>query len=186
MRVVVFDTETSGLIQNRTVKLDKQPEVIEFYGCVADLRTGKIGKEVNTLIKPKTPLSDVPAFGEKKTITEMNGISNEMLKDAPPFEKVADQIFNILQKGAPAVIAHNASFDKEMIDIEAERLGKKLKWPRVICTIEQTIHLKGYRLSMTNLHKELFDEGFTGAHRAKVDVAALLRCCVELHKRKII
>lgn len=185
MKAVVFDTETTGLIRNRTLKLDQQPEVIEFYACAVNLKTGRISKELDFLIKPLKPLSDKPAPGEKKTITQMNGISNEMLKGKPTFKEVHAKIFSMLQ-GAPVVIAHNASFDKEMINIEAQRLGIELAWPRVICSIEQTLHLKGHRLSLTNLHLELFGEPFDGAHRAKVDVAALVRCCRELHKRDII
>jgi hypothetical protein len=73
-----------------------------------------------------------------------------------------------------------------MVDIEAQRLGIELRWPRLVCTVEQTIALKGYRLSLENLHKELFGEPFEGAHRAKADVAALTRCCRELFKRGMI
>ena len=78
------------------------------------------------------------------------------------------------------------SFDQEMIDIEAERLGQILRWQRLVCTVEQTVHLRGHRLSLSLLHQHLFDEPFAGAHRAKVDVAALIRCSVELHKRRVI
>jgi hypothetical protein len=75
----------------------------------------------------------------------------------------------------------------EMVDIEFERLGRKAPWPpRKVCTVEATVHLLGYRLSLQNLHKHLFGENFDEAHRAKVDVEALVRCCVELRKREVI
>lgn len=183
---LVFDTETTGLVQNRTLKLERQPEIIEFYGCLVNLKTGKVTKELNILIKPSKPLNEVPNPGDKKTITEITGITNEMLADAPSFREVSKKIFPLLLN-APLVIAHNASFDKDMIEIEAQRLKiSELTWPPILCTVEQTIHLRGYRLSLSNLHEELFKEPFAGAHRAKTDVAALVRCCVELHKRKII
>lgn len=182
---MVFDTETTGLIKNRTLKLDRQPEVIEFYACSVNLKTGKISKELDFLIKPHKPLADKPAPGEKKTITDITGITNTMLADAPPFKSVAKQIIKMLES-APLLIAHNASFDREVIDIELERLKLKIKWPRVLCTVEQTIALKGFRLSLSNLHNELFKEPFTGAHRAKQDVAALVRCCKELVKREVL
>lgn len=186
MKAVLFDTETSGLVRNRTLKLDSQPEVIEFYACLADLKKGKITKEYDTLIKPAKPLLDKPALGEKRTITDITGITNKMLEKAKPFKDHAKAIMKMLT-AAPIVIAHNASFDKDMIEIELERIGvKDFKWPRLVCTVEQTIHMKGFRLSMSNLHQELFGEPFAGAHRAKADVAALLRCCVELHKRDIL
>jgi hypothetical protein len=46
--------------------------------------------------------------------------------------------------------------------------------------VECTEHFYGYRLSLTNLHKHLFNEGFPEAHRARNDVEALCRCVVKL------
>lgn len=182
MIATIFDTETTGLVKNRTLKLDQLPEIIEFYGCSVNLKNGKIAKELGLLIKPSKPLSDKPAPGDKKTITEMTGITNNMLKKAPPFKDVAKQVFTLLQK-SKIVIAHNAAFDKDMVEIEAQRLGIKITWPRVICTVESSISHKGYRLSLSNLYFELFGEKFEGAHRAKVDVQALTKCAVEMFKR---
>lgn len=182
MRALIFDTETSGLVRNRTLKLEKQPSIIEFYACLADLKTGKITKELDTFIKPQRPLLDTPPPGERRTLTEITGITNEMLQDAPTFADKADEIRKLIEK-APCVIAHNASFDQEMCNIEFERLGQTVKWPRVLCSVEATIAIKGFRLNLLGLHEELFGEPFTGAHRAKQDVLCLLRCCVELHKR---
>lgn len=179
---LVLDTETTGLIDNRSVGLNRLPEVIEFYGALADLASGEVLSELHHLIKPSRPLSDVPEGKGKKTITQITGISNDMLKDAKPFEAVAGLIFDYVER-APLVIAQNASFDKEMLDIEAERIGRTIKWPPVLCLIEQTIHLKGFRLKLSDLHQLLVGEPFTGAHRAKADTMALLRCCVVLHKR---
>jgi DNA polymerase III epsilon subunit family exonuclease len=177
MKALLFDTETTGLVGSRQLKLDEQPEIIEFYGCLVDLKKGKIHQEYETLIKPKKEIS--------AKITEITTITNEQLKDAPAFADVAEKILEQLE-GAPLVIAHNVSFDKDMIDIEFERLERKVAWPRLLCTVEQTIHIKGHRLSLTKLHQLLFNEPFAGAHRAKEDVQALMRCCIELHKREMI
>lgn len=179
----LFDTETTGLVQNRSVKLAKQPEVIQFYGCIADLDTGEIVEEHGTFIKPRIPLSDEPPPGSRKTITQITGITNDMLAGAPSFSGAADPIFKIIEAGKKC-IAHNLSFDKDMIEIEAERIGRTVTWPsEMVCTVEQTIHILGYRLSLSNLHLHLFGEAFKGAHLADVDVKALLRCVVELRKR---
>lgn len=185
MKALIFDTETTGLPKNRTIKLDLQPEIIEFAAFLVNLKTGKVAKKYQTLIKPAKPLSDAPGFGEKKTITQITGITNEMLKDAPTFKEVSKVIFNMIQK-APVVIAHNLSFDAEMLEIEAERIKYELRWPRKICTVEATIAMKGYRLNLTKLHLDLFGESFEGAHRAQGDVEALTKCSVELFKRGIL
>ena len=178
MIACVFDTETTGLVENRTMTLTKQPEIIEFYGCVADLATGAIIDELDFLICPsRLPLPD--------KIVKITGIGDADLDGKPSFKDVSPQIFSMLEQ-APLVIAHNASFDRDMVEIESERLGVQIKWPRLVCTVEATIAVKGYRLTLSALHEELFGEPFKGAHRAKADVAALLRCCVELHKRDMI
>jgi DNA polymerase III epsilon subunit-like protein len=173
----LFDTETTGLIDNHTIKLDKQPHVIEFYAGVFDLKSGKLEGEYDTLIKPPVVISD--------EITKITGITNEMVVGKQSFSHHASAIFSFLTRGK-INIAHNMSFDQEMIDIEAERLGHVVKWPRNICTVEQTVHLKSHRLTMTALHEHLFGEKFEGSHRARVDVQALARCCVELHRRRVI
>lgn len=182
MKALLIDFETSGLPKNRTIKLELQPEAIEFAAALVNLKTGKVLKKYQTLIKPSKPLSDTPAFGEKKTITAITGIDNSMLAGAPNFKAISKTILKMIED-APVVIAHNLSFDKEIADIEFERLGIKVKWQRLICTVEATIAMKGFRMNLTKLHLELFGKEFEGAHRAMGDVEALTPICVELFKR---
>lgn len=178
MRALIIDNETSGLVTSHMIPLDKQPNVIEFYGALVDLASGQIIQDRDYLIKPPGPISD--------EITKITGITNNDLKDAAPFESMASKIKDAIESSS-VIIAHNLSFDMEMIDIEFERLGQKIAWPkRKICTVEATIHLKGFRMNLSDLHLHLFNEPFKGAHRAKHDVAALTRCCVELYKRGLL
>jgi DNA polymerase III epsilon subunit-like protein len=181
----ILDTETSGLIENRSMDLARLPEIIEFYGIVANLDEAKILSSLHRMIKPSRPLIMERGDKKGKTITEITGISNDMLVHAPPFADVADVIFAFIEE-APVVIAQNASFDVEMLDIEAERLGRKINWPPVLCTIEQSVYLKGYRLNLGDLHQLMTGESFAGAHRARADVEALFRICVAMHKRSMI
>lgn len=179
---VPFDTETTGLVKSRLIKLDKQPEVIEFYGCLVNLDNGKIDRELDLLIRPTVEFPMTP-FTIKETKTKL---SNAMLEPAPQFSEVKEIIKDLLER-APLVIAHNLSFDKEMIEIELERLGEKIEWPPGLCTVEQTAHLKGVRLNLTKLHQFLFDGAtFEDAHRARYDVMAMTRCAVELQKRGLL
>jgi len=179
---LIWDTETTGLISNHTMKLDRQAEIIEFYGNVVNLKNGKVAHEYHTLIQPiKYPMDD---YTIKTTKTK---ITNEMLKDAPQFNKVADSIKDLIES-SPMIISHNLSFDMEITDIEFERLKATVNWPKHrVCTVEATLYMKGFRLNLMNLHKHLFNgEEFENAHRAKTDVDALTRCCVELYKRGVI
>lgn len=198
MIAFIFDTETSGLVDNRSLPLAKQPEVIEFFGTTVNLATGEILNEYETFIKPQKAITE--------EITRITGIKNADLETAPTFKEVAPRIRSfiggILSEAMGEIkqivgaehtsertdtqiscIAHNASFDQEILDIEFERLGEKLVWPPLICTVEATIHLKGFRLNLQGLHEHLFGEQFKGAHRARTDVMALVRCCCELYKR---
>ena len=174
MIAAVIDTETTDLVYNHTVKLEKQPHIVEFYGCLHDFESGKMLSDIHFMMKPPIPMPE-----KSSKITR---IDDAMLADKPPFAEVAAPIKAFIE-AAPVVIAHNASFDREVIDIEFERLGQKIAWPPLLCTVEATIHLKGFRLSLIELHKLLFAGEFFEAHRASEDVAALTRCCAELHAR---
>ena len=175
MKAFIFDSETSGLVENHTLPLEKQPEIVEFYGASVDLETGEILHEIDQLFRPRTSLTD-----ENVAI---HNITNEMLVDAPPFASYASEIRKAIERHA-VVIGHNLSFDKEMVNLEFERVPLPLpNWSRPLCTVEASVHLKGYRLNLQGLHELLFGERFKEAHRAKPDTQALIRCCVELFKR---
>lgn len=168
------DYETSGLLKPCPIPIEKQPHSIEYYGCLVDAQSLEIVSEFDTLIKPPIQIT--------AEITKITGITNEMVADAPRFAQVADEIekqFN----SASRMVAHNASYEREITTIEFKRLGREIKMPRVFCTVEQTYHLLGHRQKLGDLHELLFGEKFSGAHRAREDVHALLRCYKELINR---
>jgi DNA polymerase III epsilon subunit family exonuclease len=175
MIALIFDTETNGLIDNLITAREKQPDIIEFFGQVVNLETGEKLSELEQLIKPPKPID--------AEITNITGINDEMVSQSPAFEQVAGQIEKYITT-APLVIAHNLSYDKDMLNIEFQRLGHFIAWPPGLCTVEQSVHYKGYRLNLTSLHEYLFGQPFVGAHRARPDVEALTRCCVEMFKRR--
>lgn len=177
MKAFIFDTETTDLINSGLLKIDQKPSIIEFYGERVDLETGVTELEVERLFKPPKPITE--------EITKITNITNKMVEDAPPFAVHANEIRKAIEE-SEVVIAHNVSFDREAVDIEFERLAMEVKWPRLICTVEATICIKGFRLNLTALHQELFGEPFSGAHRARQDVAALRRCVLELYKKGFI
>lgn len=179
MQALIFDTETTGLIKSRLVPLDRQVEIIELYAALVDMDTGEIMDDFDSLFKPQTPIN------EKSKAHSKVKIGNAMLERAPRFATHAGLIKAIIEV-SPLVLAHNVAFDMEMVDIEFERLGQTIQWPKAICTVEQTVHLECRRLSLTKLHKHLFGKGFRDAHRAKADTQALIKCACELYKRGVI
>lgn len=178
MKIVAFDTETTGLIDNRTMKNDKLPEIIELYACRFDDKTGKIDKELDLLIRPTI------AKELSEETLRVTGITDELLTGKKQFKDHADEIIRFFNQ-CEAITGHNLSYDTELVEIEMQRcrVMPTIKWQRLICTVEQTVHMRGIRLSLTALHEYLFGEPFSGAHRAKTDVQAQVRCFLELKKR---
>lgn len=76
---VVLDLETTGLSAD-------YDEIIEVT-CLK-VNNGIIVDEINTLIKPNAPINEF--------ITELTGITNEMVKDAPQIEDVISSIFEMI------------------------------------------------------------------------------------------
>lgn len=177
MIVTVFDTETTGLFSSGLIDNDKKPELIEFTAIKYDLEKGEILKEWDFLVKPKKSIA--------QESVDITGITDDMVKDALPFQARIAEVKDALEN-SEAVIAHNLSYDREMIETELNRCNDTIKWPRMICTVEETMCLKGYRLSLTDLHKDLLGDPFAGAHRARQDVEALLRCVKVLYTRGFI
>lgn len=178
---VAFDTETTGLIKPDVVEMEKQPEVIELYMAKLIHRADGVIEqidEINTFLKPQ--------FGEvSDLITKITGITPLMVEKAPLFI----DMFPTIQKfhvGVDAWVAHNCAFDTAMMANEISRIGKIVHFPfppRKICTVQSSMYIEQRRLTLTNLHKELFGIPFEGAHRAKDDVQAMIRCYKELVAR---
>ena len=93
----VTDIETTG-------QKPDDSEIIE----IASVRVqgGKIKEEYCSYIKPLIP---IPLY-----ITQMTGIKNEDVKDAPRVEKVLKDWLNFIQ-GAHYFCAHNVMFDHDFI-----------------------------------------------------------------------
>jgi DNA polymerase III epsilon subunit-like protein len=176
MRTLVLDTETTDLIKNKLLPLERQPHVIEFFGLSMDM----YGHECNSwsqLFDPGIPLSE--------DVQRITGIKPEDLRGMPKFEAHAEEIKKFIE-GHDEVVAHNLSYDKTIIDFEMKRAGLTVEWPELICTVEATEHLKGFRLNLTSLHELLFGEPFSGAHRAEADVRALASCFRALRETGVV
>jgi DNA polymerase III epsilon subunit-like protein len=181
MRALILDCETTGLLVNMTVRDEHRPRLLEFYGAVFDLSGSEpvVIDEYDTLVRPLGTIS------ETSKAAEVTGITNATLREAPSISEVMPRIKALIEV-SPVAIAHNAGFDREVIDVEALRCQTDIRWPRMICTVEQTVHLKSRRLSLSELHEMLLGESFLGAHRARADVHALARCVAEMIRRDML
>ena len=106
MREIIFDTETTGLDS----KLDR---VIEIGGLELENHF-PTGRTLHIYVNP----------GDRKVHPDalaVHGITDEFLKDKPPFAAVAEEILAFF--GDARWVAHNAGFDMGFINAEFDRLG---------------------------------------------------------------
>jgi DNA polymerase III epsilon subunit family exonuclease len=118
---VVLDLETSGASP-------KTGSAITEIGAVK-VRGGEVLGTFKTFVNPGTPL---PPF-----ITELTGITDQMLADAPRIESVLPLLFEFLGSEQTTVfVAHNAPFDLSFLKASAALHG--YTWPnyRVIDTVK--------------------------------------------------
>lgn len=193
--VVLFDTETTGLLKPKVSDIHTQPQVIEYYGMKAIHRADGVIEKIDEF---ETYLRPAKEFNES-IITKITGITNAMVKDAPSFFDIHKKLLEFYS-GVGRIVAHNCAFDDAMVKNEYLRLANdeqitvdefhdaiaQINSMKKLCTVQKTMFIQQRRLSLTNLHLELFGVPFEGAHRARGDVEALFRCYEELCKRGVI
>ena len=116
----------------------------------------------STLINPECYIS--PYF------TNISGITNDMVRDAPKFHEVAKQIIEYTE--GRIFVAHNAGFDYNFIRDEFNALGYKYK-RETLCTVRLSRKLLPNRISYSlgNLCASLGIEN-EARHRAEGDAVA--------------
>jgi DNA polymerase III subunit epsilon len=116
-------------------------------------------REWSSLVNPQMR---IPPF-----IQSLTGISDAMVKDAPTFEELADEIAARLSDRI--FIAHNARFDHGFLKNEFKRTGRDFR-PPVLCTVRLSRKLfpgfarhnldsiiERHRLNVTERHRALGD-----------------------------
>lgn len=150
---VVVDVETTG---GRPPN-DRVTEI----GAVK-VQHGKIIGEWSSLINPE---KRIPHF-----ITQLTGISNDMVREAPTFAEIADD-FAVFIDGA-IFVAHNAAFDHGFIASEFRRLERRFRHPRLCTVSAMRRHYPGHiSYGLANLCRE-YDIELVTHHRALADARA--------------
>jgi DNA polymerase III epsilon subunit-like protein len=178
--MIIFDTETTGLLKQEILDLDKQPKIIEFAAIKLDDSTLEEKERIEFLINTNQEIPQI--------ITKITGLRTDDFKDAFSFEHHFQKLAEFFI-GEKYLIAHNLAFDVGMLRVDLERIGKLTNFPFPpiqICTVQSTFQIKGYRLNLTNLYQHLFNDTFPEAHRAMRDVEALTKCVKNLINNQII
>lgn len=168
----VHDWETTGLPFHRDAPVSQQPRCIEFGGILTD--GIKIIDKLEFIVNPGIAIEEI--------ITKITGIKNEDLFDKPYFKTYVPDLFDYFSQ-ADAVISHNLSFDKSMVEYDLSRLDlglESIAWPRIeICTVEQTYPIYGRRMRLIDLY-EMHCGPYVQKHRALDDVLILHELCQKL------
>lgn len=165
--MIAIDTETTGLKRPDACEEHLQPYIIEIYLCKFDY-DGNIIDEFDTLVKPPIPISEV--------ITQITGITNEDVADAPTFIEIYDDLAAFCL-GETDWFAHNLSFDAGVIESELHRHGLEFKFPWPInhnCTVEISYPINNKRLKLGQLYQMATGKEMKNAHRAKSDVVQMV------------
>src|SRR5262245_812295 len=119
MREIVLDTETTGLDPYQGHRLVE-------VGCVELVNRIPSGQTFHRYLNPER---DVPteAFS-------VHGLSEEFLKDKPPFAEIAEDFLAFI--GDACLVIHNAAFDIGFLNAELERAGQRsLERDRLVDTL---------------------------------------------------
>ncbi|MRH42297.1 PolC-type DNA polymerase III [Aquibacillus halophilus] len=151
---VVFDVETTGL----SAVYDT---IIEL--AAVRIKDGDIVDRYESFANPHHPLS--------QTTTDLTGITDDMVKDAPEVDEVIKEFHQWM--GNDILVAHNASFDMGFLNEGLKRIDYEKASNPVIDTLELARFLfpdnKNHRL---NTLCKLLDIELTQHHRAIYDAEA--------------
>ena len=190
MKILVFDTETTGLPIGKNpsiITTHLWPHIVQLSYILYDTEHQTILEYTDVIIKlPK----GVYISKESENIHRIsNAISQEQGVDIINELK----LFNDILLKADIVIAHNISFDKNMIMVECIRNKVQQNFTvnnnrkQEYCSMKNSVNIckivvKGRNgdyfkyPKLIELHKHLFDTVPNGLHNSMVDVLACLRC----------
>lgn len=149
MREIIFDTETTGL--------DNRVDRIIEIGGIELLNHFPTGRTIHIYVNPGSQKVHPDALA-------VHGITDEFLKDKPPFADVVQQILDFF--GDAKWIAHNATFDMGFINAELARLGMPPILPdSVIDTL--SLARRKHPMGPNSLDALCRRYGVDNSHRAK-------------------
>lgn len=179
MKILVFDTETSGLIGK-----DDNVYICQLAYCIYNTITRRKAKYTNFIL-------NVPI---EITNSNIHGITSEISRKGYKFEEIID-IFMEDVKSCKMLIGHNLEYDLQALEIELARLERYddidyLYNKNFYDTMKESIQLLKLRgkygkykyPKLQELYKYFFGCNFEGAHDAQNDIKSTLKCYIQLCK----
>ena len=209
MKVLVFDTETTGLPETKIINpitLHQWPHIVQFSYVIYDSSLNNIVESKNYIVKlPESIL--IP-----EDSTKIHGITNDMSTSrGVPLNLILDEFFIYLREGVDNLIGHNIEFDINAIKVSLLRLIncdsltkeqlKKYKYDlhyitnytNISCTMKDSIKFCNINFidkngkqrlkypKLIELHEKLFNKSPTNLHNSFNDILVTLRCFIKLH-----
>jgi DNA polymerase-3 subunit epsilon len=199
MRVLVFDTETTGLPPKNTPtnRTDSWPYIVQLSWVIYNDETKQVEEEKDYIISLGT---HIPISSES---TAIHGITGELSRARGVSIDVALFDFKMAANRCGRMVAHNIEFDKNMLIVEfyRARIFNNVFPPSEYCTMKNGTSLcklvKVWNDGKTSLKfpklVELYHGLFgadapapEGLHNAKVDVDVCLKCYVKMTSEAVI
>jgi DNA polymerase-3 subunit epsilon len=193
MRVLIFDTETTGLSPKNTPtnQTDKWPYIVQISWVIYNDETKQIEEDKDYIISLGTHIP-IPAES-----TAIHGITGEISRAKGVHIDCALFDFKHAAYKCGKLVAHNIEFDKNMIQVEfyRARLFNTILPPQEYCTMKKGTPI--CKLSkvwsdgstsfkypkLVELYYALFGADAPapeGLHNSKVDVDLCLKCYVKM------
>lgn len=192
MRVLVFDTETTGLPTDR-----KAPSsCTECWPHIVQLSYILYDASMNTILSEYDELVALPA-GVKMSrgSIEQHGITEAQLRRKGVHIGAVLSDFTSAVQSADRIVAHNLEFDRKVVEAACYRAAMPLAFatdPVCFCTARSGVPLCGIWAARKNgtqflrfpklweLHEELFSQRPGHLHDALADVLICLRCYAQM------
>lgn len=184
-----FDTETTGIPGNYKAPasdLKNWPRLVQIAWLVTDAQGAEIATAEH-IVKPN-------GFTIPPDAAKIHGISTDLaMKKGMDIKPILEQVAKVISE-ASVLIAHNVQFDEKILGSELMRAGypNRVEAKQRLCTMQSATNYcrisgrYGYKWpTLQELYLKLFQEKFTGAHQALVDVRACARCYFELKRLKV-
>jgi len=200
MKIIVFDTETSGLPMGGFI-----PTIVQFSYVKYNTETNEIEKEVDSIIKQPTDYI-IP-----KESIRIHHITNEMCADRGV--EVLPILHQFIEdtKDCERIVGHNISFDMDRLTSVYRKMAdghpdpavrehyvREIQYivdhmrPKTYCTMRRSvdfcnivrINVRGNKYKkvpkLVELYEKIFDYRPDGLHNSLVDVYACLLCYIIL------
>ena len=211
MKVIIFDTETTGLPKSRqslVTNTEEWPHIVQFSYIVYDMLANKLEKVVDSIVKLPTeiliPIESSAIHNITKEISDEHGV---------PIKEVINNFVKDLAE-CSMLIAHNLEFDMNMLIVELLRMNREAEliedestvelnnsaYETIMkigkyCTMKETekkCNIKAISKSgkeytkfptLSELHYFLFKSYPKNIHNSLNDILICLRCFYILQKK---